>query len=144
MSKQASPDEYVYDLYAVKDDMNITDEDALNPFPLVQVDEDDEFYAGPPESEFESDDSNAEDNPLNDYPDEETSEDEEDSDSRASDDESGEPKSDSASDRSLDSENLVQLEDEINDDCENESDCDYDDDDGDVDDNTEDWRWSYR
>ena len=24
----------------------------------VQVDEDDEFYAGPPESEFESDDSN--------------------------------------------------------------------------------------
>lgn len=30
----ASPDEYVYDLYAVKDDMNITDEDALNPFPL--------------------------------------------------------------------------------------------------------------
>lgn len=146
MSKQASPDEYVYDLYAVKDDMNITDEDALNPFPLVQVDEDDEFYAGPPESEFESDDSNAEDNPLNDYPDEEASEDEEDSDSRASDDESGEPKSDSASDRSLDSENLVQLEDEINDDCENESDCDSDDDDGDgdVDDNTEDWRWSYR
>ena len=33
MCLTASTDEYVYDLYTVKDDMDITDEDALNPFP---------------------------------------------------------------------------------------------------------------
>ncbi|KAK1390396.1 RNA-directed DNA methylation 4 [Heracleum sosnowskyi] len=71
-------DDYVYDLYAVKDDATMMSEDALNPFPLVQVDDnDDDFYDGPDESENESYDSNAEDNAMNEYPDEETSSDEE-------------------------------------------------------------------
>ncbi|XAR60798.1 hypothetical protein NMG60_11034313 [Bertholletia excelsa] len=74
ISKQASRDEYVFDLYAVSNDHGMTEEDPANPFPLVKVDEDDEFYDGPMTSDGESDDSNAEDNPLNDYPDEETSE----------------------------------------------------------------------
>ncbi|KAJ0979252.1 hypothetical protein J5N97_014726 [Dioscorea zingiberensis] len=43
----------------------------------VQVDEEDEYYEGPPQCEYETDDSNAEDNPLNEYPDEESSQDEE-------------------------------------------------------------------
>ncbi|GFZ01707.1 hypothetical protein Acr_15g0003160 [Actinidia rufa] len=101
MSQRGSKDDYVYDLYAVKDDINVTEEDASNPFPLVQVDGDDEFYAGPVASNSESDDSNAEDNPLNDYPDEETSEDDEDdSGSKTSNDESEERDSETASNKS--------------------------------------------
>lgn len=88
--ERASKDGYVYDLYTVKGDISI-EEDASNPFPLVQVNEDDEFYDGPDESEHDSDDSNAEDNPLNDYPDEEPSEDDmDDSGSRSMKDESEE------------------------------------------------------
>ncbi|KAF7120112.1 hypothetical protein RHSIM_Rhsim13G0062500 [Rhododendron simsii] len=90
MSNRASKVEYVYDLYAVKEDNNTIVEDTSNPFPLVQVDEDNEFYAGPIASDNESDDSNADDNPMNDYPDEETSEDNEDSGSSTSKDESEE------------------------------------------------------
>ncbi|KAI8523486.1 hypothetical protein RHMOL_Rhmol13G0077600 [Rhododendron molle] len=118
MSNRACKDEYVYDLYAVKEDNNTIVEDTSNPFPLVQVDEDNEFYAGPIASDNESDDSNgiihfiaidaiqhaasfldiyvfsflfsAEDNPMNDYPDEETSEDNEDNGSSTSKDESEE------------------------------------------------------
>ncbi|KAM3307213.1 RNA-directed DNA methylation 4 isoform X2 [Capsicum chacoense] len=73
--KQASSDGYVYDYYAVKKDTN-TDDDIASPFPLVKVDEDDDYYDGPDHSDYESDDSNAEHNPWNDYPDEEESEDE--------------------------------------------------------------------
>ncbi|CAN4098681.1 unnamed protein product [Withania somnifera] len=75
MLKQAPSDGYVYDYYTVKNDAN-TDEDIASPFPLVQVDEDDDYYDGPDHSDYESDDSNAEHNPWNDYPDEEESEDE--------------------------------------------------------------------
>ncbi|OVA17240.1 hypothetical protein BVC80_1837g36 [Macleaya cordata] len=53
LSNQASTDDYVYDLYTVQDDL--------------QVGDDDDFYDGPIESEWESD-SNAEDNPMNEYP----------------------------------------------------------------------------
>ncbi|XP_043700791.1 RNA-directed DNA methylation 4-like isoform X2 [Telopea speciosissima] len=75
MSKQgASTDSYVYDLYTVNDNLDATD--VSDAYPLVQVDEED-FYDGQSHSEYESDDSNAEDNPLNDYPDEETSEEDE-------------------------------------------------------------------
>ncbi|KAF9599493.1 hypothetical protein IFM89_038587 [Coptis chinensis] len=80
LSNQGSADDYVYDLYTVQDELNTTDENSLNTFPLVQVNEDDDFYDGPMQSDYESDDSNAEDNPLNEYPDEETSEDEDDGD----------------------------------------------------------------
>ncbi|KAK4355954.1 hypothetical protein RND71_024925 [Anisodus tanguticus] len=85
MSKQASSDGYVYDYYAVKNDTN-TDEDIASPFPLVQVDDDDDYYDGPDHSDYESDDSNAEHNPWNDYPDEEESEDEDEDESQSSSD----------------------------------------------------------
>ncbi|CAK9164124.1 unnamed protein product [Ilex paraguariensis] len=103
MSKHnhAFEDGYVYDLYAVKDDISIPEEDASNPFPLVQVDDDDSFYNGPSDSDYESDDSNAENNPLNDYPDEEPSEDEKDVKSSSSDDKSEELESASGSDESV-------------------------------------------
>ncbi|KAK7858084.1 rna-directed dna methylation 4 [Quercus suber] len=85
MSKQ---DDYVYDFYAVRDDMDIVHEEASYPFPIVQVDEED-YDDGPDESEYETDDSNAENNPLNDYPDE-ISEEEEEEKSEASEHESEE------------------------------------------------------
>ncbi|KAK4720093.1 hypothetical protein R3W88_018431 [Solanum pinnatisectum] len=85
VSKQASSDGYVYDYYTVKNDTN-PDKDIASPFPLVQVDEDDDYYDGPDNSDYESDDSNAEHNPWNDYPDEEESEDEDET--QASNDES--------------------------------------------------------
>ncbi|GAV58649.1 hypothetical protein CFOL_v3_02182 [Cephalotus follicularis] len=50
-------DDYVYDYYTVKDGMIVDDEDASIPFPLVQV-EDEDFYDGPDESEYDSEDSN--------------------------------------------------------------------------------------
>ncbi|XVE58946.1 hypothetical protein DITRI_Ditri05aG0003900 [Diplodiscus trichospermus] len=74
-------DEYVYDYYTVKDDMDVDEDTAPNPFPLVQVDDED-FYDVPYESEYDSEDSNAEDNPRNDYPDE-ISQEEEDEDEEA-------------------------------------------------------------
>jgi len=95
-------DDYVYDFYTTRDDMVITHEDV--PIPLVQVDEDD-FYDGPDESEYDSDDSNAENNPRHDYPDE-ISGDEEEVESEASENESEE--SESESNRSLKSEDLDQ------------------------------------
>uniref|UniRef100_A0A7N2KNY3 Transcription factor Iwr1 domain-containing protein n=1 Tax=Quercus lobata TaxID=97700 RepID=A0A7N2KNY3_QUELO len=101
MSRQ---DDYVYDFYAVMDDMDIVHEEASYPFPIVQVDEED-YYDGPDESEYETDDSNAENNPLNDYPDE-ISEEEEEEKSEASENESEELESESGSDKSLESEDL--------------------------------------
>ncbi|KAJ7965695.1 RNA-directed DNA methylation 4, putative isoform 4 [Quillaja saponaria] len=80
-------EDYVYDFYTVKDDMDMDDEGSLFPFPLVQVDDED-YYDGPDESDYESDDSNAENNPLNDYPDELSEESEE---RENSDNESEEP-----------------------------------------------------
>ncbi|XP_009768480.1 RNA-directed DNA methylation 4 isoform X2 [Nicotiana tabacum] len=86
-AKQGSSDGYVYDYYAVKDDTN-TDEDIASPFPLVQVDDDDDYYDGPDYSDDDSDDSNAEHNPWNDYPDEEESEDEDEDETQSSGDKS--------------------------------------------------------
>ncbi|GMP48956.1 hypothetical protein CsSME_00016122 [Camellia sinensis var. sinensis] len=140
----------LYDLYAVKDDANITEEDASNPFPLVQVEDDDEFDDGLDESEYESDDSNAEDNPLNDYPDEDTSEDNKDSGSRTSSDESEELDSANASDKYSKPKDLEYnwsedantfYEDDIYDDGEGGVAYCYDDDGGGDDDE---WRSSYR
>ncbi|KAK2652865.1 hypothetical protein Ddye_012721 [Dipteronia dyeriana] len=69
-------DDYVYDYYTVNDDMKVDTDDGSNPFLRVQVDAED-YYDGPDESEYDSEDSNAENNPLNDYPDEMSGEDEE-------------------------------------------------------------------
>ncbi|XP_038707377.1 RNA-directed DNA methylation 4 isoform X2 [Tripterygium wilfordii] len=115
-------DEYVYDYYTVKDGMDVDDEGGSNPFPLVQVDDED-FYDIPYESEFDSEDSNAEDNPRNDYPDEIS---EEDVGSGASDSES-EHDSESASSKSSEQEDIVpEVEAEYYD-CEVDSDESYDD-----------------
>ncbi|KAJ6855975.1 hypothetical protein NC651_040558 [Populus alba x Populus x berolinensis] len=83
----SNQDDYVYDYYTVKDDMDINDTETASPFPLVKVEEED-FYDGPDdESEYDTDDSNAEDHPRNDYPDEPSLDDHE-SESEASLDES--------------------------------------------------------
>ncbi|GAB4860222.1 hypothetical protein Ancab_011701 [Ancistrocladus abbreviatus] len=132
-------DEFVYDLYAVNEDVN--EMDASFPFPLVQVD-DDGFCDGPDHSDYETDDSNAENHPWNDYPDEESDEEEE---SRTSGSESDELASETNSKESaiLDDSGIT-AEDEMN-----NSDCSY----GDYDEldhtteeggDDEDWRWAYR
>lgn len=103
--KQESEDEYVYDVYAINDEMDISDGGSSHPFPLVQVDDED-FYDGPDESEYETDDSNAENNPNFDYPDEESEDEEKESGSEASGNES--EQDECASDRSSEPKNLEQ------------------------------------
>ncbi|XP_071717074.1 RNA-directed DNA methylation 4 [Rutidosis leptorrhynchoides] len=94
--KKASKDDYVYDLYAVKDDtISIMEEEDTSPFPFVQVDVNEDFYDGPDNSDYETDDSNAEDNPLNDYPDEESEEDEDSSEGSDENSEEGESEGES-------------------------------------------------
>ncbi|KAL6009856.1 hypothetical protein ACLOJK_000287 [Asimina triloba] len=51
-------DGYVYDLYAMGEDLSTTVECDPTMYPLIQVDEDDAYYDGPMESEYETDDSN--------------------------------------------------------------------------------------
>ncbi|XP_050209494.1 RNA-directed DNA methylation 4-like isoform X4 [Mercurialis annua] len=72
--KQTCTDDYVYDYYTVKDGMDIGKEDAaISSFPVLQVEEEDDgdFYNGPDhDSEYDSEDSNVEAHPQNDYPDE--------------------------------------------------------------------------
>ncbi|XWS71919.1 hypothetical protein CRYUN_Cryun03dG0179800 [Craigia yunnanensis] len=142
-------DEYVYDYYTVKDDMDV--DAASNPFPLVQVDDED-FYDVPYESEYDSEDSNAEDNPRNDYPDEISEEEEEEDEdeeveSKAS-DQSEEGSNKSSEVGHVRSNGPLEDGDQL---YEDESyDVKYGDanhlDHGNSDDDTEgeDWRWSYR
>ncbi|KAJ6291284.1 hypothetical protein OIU76_023361 [Salix suchowensis] len=80
-------DDYVYDYYTVKDDMDKDDIETASPFPLVKVEEEDFYDGRDDESEYDTDDSNAEDHPRNDYPDESSLDDHE-SESEASIDES--------------------------------------------------------
>ncbi|KAK7339585.1 hypothetical protein VNO77_20262 [Canavalia gladiata] len=133
---------YVYDLYTVKDEMDM-DADESHSYPLVQVDEED-YYDGQDDSDYETDDSNDENNPLNDYPDEISEEDEEVKESEYESEESEHGTgSNESSEEDLEhhdfSEDIVDpLYDEEFDDYEGVS--NYDDDD--VDD--EDFRWSYR
>ncbi|KAJ1688771.1 hypothetical protein LUZ63_012926 [Rhynchospora breviuscula] len=74
-----SEEDYVYDLYTVEKDGDTKMEDIQADYPLVQVDngDDDDYYDGPPKSDYDTDDSNAEDNPAFDYPEEEDSDEEE-------------------------------------------------------------------
>ncbi|XP_074290358.1 RNA-directed DNA methylation 4-like isoform X2 [Silene latifolia] len=81
-SKQGSIDGYVYDLYAVKEEVD--EVEVSYPFPLIQLDDDDQYYEGPDNSDYETDDSNAENHPYNDYPEEESSESEEKTDTSGS------------------------------------------------------------
>ncbi|KAF4383718.1 hypothetical protein G4B88_020040 [Cannabis sativa] len=118
-SYKVGKEDYVYDFYTINNEVDMATVDALHPFPLVQVDEED-YCDGPDASEYGSDDSNGsydnsfsfsilciqnvvftnslflwfadENNPLNDYPDEISDGEDEDEevDSKASDKESGE------------------------------------------------------
>ncbi|XP_022154907.1 RNA-directed DNA methylation 4 [Momordica charantia] len=153
MMKQDVPvDDYVYDYYTVKSDMEIAEDDASNPFPLIQVDDLD-LYDGPDDSDYESDDSNAENNPHFDYPDEVSEEDDElgsessNGESKDNDDDSEKKQSSEANDSEEDdlSVDRAQLyEDEIygdfDDDDANSFDCDS----NGGHDEGEDSRWSYR
>ncbi|XP_042018140.1 RNA-directed DNA methylation 4-like isoform X3 [Salvia splendens] len=89
VSKQ---DGYVYDVYTIEEDVNELDADYASQIPKIEVDDDEDIYDGPDVTEYESDDSNDENNPLNDYPDEEEDEEEEEEEeeeeSRSSDEES--------------------------------------------------------
>ncbi|TKY63207.1 RNA-directed DNA methylation 4 [Spatholobus suberectus] len=134
---------YVYDLYTVKDEMDINVDDSSSSYPLVQVDEEEDYYDGPDDSDYESDDSNAENNPLNDYPDEISEEDEEVEDSESESEREHGDTSNESSDEDIEHHGVSK------DDADPLYDEDFDEyegvgnyDDEDVDD--EDWRWSYR
>ncbi|PIA58068.1 hypothetical protein AQUCO_00500180v1 [Aquilegia coerulea] len=124
-SNQGSADGYVYDLYTVQDEFTDSQKDPPNTFPLVQVNDDDDFYDGPSDSEFGSDDSNAEDNPRNDYPDEKSSDDEDEEDKSQTSCEDSEEAGDKSSDYLSDElrDRLCALED---DDAEEDVSVDYD------------------
>ncbi|XP_021716312.1 RNA-directed DNA methylation 4-like [Chenopodium quinoa] len=133
-SRHDSAEEYVYDLYTVKEQIDETE--ASYPFPLVQVDDDDDHYDGPDYSDYETDDSNAEDHPANDYPEEESSDEEKSSKSGSDSEEESEAESD-MSEKSEDSIGFDQAEDPLYEDEMNESHDNADSyDDGDD----EDWR----
>ncbi|KAM0044667.1 putative transcription factor Iwr1 domain-containing protein [Helianthus debilis subsp. tardiflorus] len=129
--KQASKDDYVYDLYAVKDDsISIMEENTTSPFPFVKVDDDDDFYDGPDNSDYATDDSNAEDNPLNDYPDEEEDEDEDEDSSKSSEENSEEDESESSRseairDQDLSDDDMLMNDDEDYEDDDEEEDESY-------------------
>ncbi|EOA13583.1 hypothetical protein CARUB_v10026649mg [Capsella rubella] len=101
-------EEYVYDYYAVNEEMDISEDSSKIQFPLVIVEDEEDYCDGPDESDYDSDDSNAEEHPKNDYPeeiseDEEEEEEEDDEDDDDDDDETEKEKSD-ASDESDDEE----------------------------------------
>uniref|UniRef100_A0ACD6AL18 Uncharacterized protein n=1 Tax=Avena sativa TaxID=4498 RepID=A0ACD6AL18_AVESA len=79
ISLAQSEDSDVYDIYTVKevDDTNMEDISAAS-YPLLQVDDDDGECYNDDEYPYDTDDSNAEDNPLYDYPEEEESSEDED------------------------------------------------------------------
>ncbi|CAL9234942.1 unnamed protein product [Arabidopsis halleri] len=98
-------EEYVYDYYAVNEEMDISEDSSKNQFPLVIVEDEEEFCDGSDESDFDSEDSNAEDHPKTDYP-EEISEDEEEEEEEEEDDDDDETEKEKseASDESDDEE----------------------------------------
>ncbi|XP_010493680.1 PREDICTED: RNA-directed DNA methylation 4-like isoform X1 [Camelina sativa] len=141
-------EEYVYDYYAVNDEMDVSEDSCKSQFPLVIVEDEDDFCDGPDESDYDSDDSNAEEHPKNDYPDEisEDEEEEKKEDDDDDDDETDEEKSE-ASDESEDEETAerhvrrVLGDDEFDDYEDYGEDADgY----GDSDDEFESSKWSYR
>ncbi|KAM3312258.1 hypothetical protein ACQJBY_032312 [Aegilops geniculata] len=79
VSLPQSEDSDVYDIYTVKevDDTNMEEGASAASYPLLQVDDEDGECYDDDEYPYDTDDSNAEDNPLYDYP-EELSEDEDD------------------------------------------------------------------
>ncbi|KAJ4911420.1 RNA-directed DNA methylation 4 [Raphanus sativus] len=147
-------EEYVYDFYAVNEEMDISEDSSKHQFPLVTVEEEEEFWDGPDdESDCDSDDSNAEDHPRNDYPDEISEEEEEEEtekeegDEEDEEDEDEEEKSEASDDESKDEETLERHVRMALDDDEEFFDG-YAEEDvnvyGDSDEEFEDAKWSYR
>eukprot|EP00250_Pteridium_aquilinum_P007078 c16872_g1_i1 orf=122-1180(+) len=69
--EEVCADEYVYDVYALGEDADGGEADMLD-YPMIQVIDDEDFrWGSSSESEYDSEDSNDENNPLNDYPEEE-------------------------------------------------------------------------
>ncbi|CAJ2669649.1 unnamed protein product [Trifolium pratense] len=64
-SVHSKQEDYVYDLYTVMDEL-IVEEESPYCYPLVQVD-DEHFYDGPDNSDYETDDSNVVDTSVTDY-----------------------------------------------------------------------------
>uniref|UniRef100_A0A1J3HVQ3 RNA-directed DNA methylation 4 n=1 Tax=Noccaea caerulescens TaxID=107243 RepID=A0A1J3HVQ3_NOCCA len=95
-------EEYVYDYYAVNEEMDNCEDSSQHQFPLVTVEEEEEFCDGSVVSDYDSDDSNAEAHPRTDYP-EEISE-EEDEEEEDDDGEEDEEEKSEASDESEDEE----------------------------------------
>ncbi|CAJ1782471.1 unnamed protein product [Sphenostylis stenocarpa] len=135
-------EKYVYDLYTVTDEIDINTDDTSASYPLVQVEEEEDYYDGPDDdSDYESDDSNAENNPLNDYPEEISEEDEEVEDSKNEleieySDTSNETSGEDIEYHGFSKDDADQYDEDL-DEYEGVGNCDED-----VDD--EDWRWSYR
>ncbi|CAI8612252.1 unnamed protein product [Vicia faba] len=96
ISAHSKQEDYVYDLYTVSDE-TINEESSSHSYPLVQVDDED-YCDGPGDSDYESDDSNDENHPMNDYP-EEISEDDEGSDCESNESEHSKSSSELSDDR---------------------------------------------
>ncbi|KAG6522100.1 hypothetical protein ZIOFF_019234 [Zingiber officinale] len=60
--RATTEDNFVYDIYTTGVGVD-TDTDNIDEYPLVQVYIEDDYYDGPSQSDYESDDSNAENNP---------------------------------------------------------------------------------
>ncbi|KAG6519182.1 hypothetical protein ZIOFF_022671 [Zingiber officinale] len=69
--KATTEDNFVYDIYTMGVGVDI-DTGNIDEYPFLQVYVEDDYYDGPSQSDYESDDSNAENNPWNDYRDEES------------------------------------------------------------------------
>ncbi|CAN6459062.1 unnamed protein product [Victoria cruziana] len=69
MRNASKQDDYEYDLYAVEEDTTMDSVYGSSSYPLVQVNDDDFCFENTLECDYETDDSNAEDNPHFDYPD---------------------------------------------------------------------------
>eukprot|EP00249_Psilotum_nudum_P023710 c28959_g1_i1 orf=534-1700(+) len=71
-SQRDDEDGYVYDVYALEEGATECEGDKTD-YPIIQVKDDDDFYWGDSgESEYDSEDSNCENNPQNEYPEEES------------------------------------------------------------------------
>ncbi|MED6185459.1 hypothetical protein PIB30_057259 [Stylosanthes scabra] len=146
MVAQAKQDGYVYDFYTVMEetDVNNVDDSSSYSYPLVQVNDDEDYYDGPDYSDYESDDSNAEGNPLNDYPEEISEEEDEEVEDSERESEECEPENDSDEEEDLEHDGISKDHDA--DPLFDEEFDDYDGDDTydaeDVD--KEDWKWSHR
>ncbi|KAG6522101.1 hypothetical protein ZIOFF_019235 [Zingiber officinale] len=69
--RATTKDNFVYDIYTIGSGVDI-DTDSIDEHPLIQVYVEDDYYDGSSQSDYESDDSNAENYPWNDYCDEES------------------------------------------------------------------------